>query len=255
MYNTYSAFPGNKYVVVPTTFPVGQVQKPIPFQTISGYPLQGQATMSRPQILIPVSQTPSIGTYQTLTPFTLLSQKSTNQTPRIKLLDDSQTTIPTLSARTSSRYAQDYCARAQVKEQPPADDFCMVPINKPYTQETPFPETVASCPPSYRSNKPVLKQEWSWCSTAWSTISMICFVSFCGFFGLVYALFSYMDYKAGDNKGYRYKNKMSCICASVGIILSILGALAVVFIFIIYHQDLRSVLSKVNYNGPFWEQQ
>ncbi|KAI0209568.1 hypothetical protein LSAT2_005722 [Lamellibrachia satsuma] len=83
------------------------------------------------------------------------------------------------------------------------------------------------------------RPRWSWCSTGWAIVAFLCCSSVCGFFGLMCSIFSYVDHKSGDYDRARYKRRCSWACSIIGILLSLLGIVAVVLIIVVYRDELR----------------
>ena len=76
--------------------------------------------------------------------------------------------------------------------------------------------------------------KWSWCSTGWSIFATFCCSSFCGFLGLLFSIWSYIDHKSGDYERSRFKRRWSWGCTIFGILLTVLlvvGVLLVIFVF------------------------
>lgn len=91
---------------------------------------------------------------------------------------------------------------------------------------------------------------WSWCSTSWSVISLFCCCTHIfGFFGLLCSIFSYVDHKSADYERSAYKRKCSWGCSITGIIITLLGVLAVILIFVVFPEQLKDTLKKINYNA------
>ena len=91
-------------------------------------------------------------------------------------------------------------------------------------------------------------QPWSWCNTIWSVISLVFFVSFFGFLGLLFSIFAYVDHKAGDYVGARKKQQWGWSCAAIGMVITVLGAIAVVLVFVVFYEELEDTLNSVGYH-------
>ncbi|ELT92920.1 hypothetical protein CAPTEDRAFT_216878 [Capitella teleta] len=88
---------------------------------------------------------------------------------------------------------------------------------------------------------------WNWGGVICSVVSMFCCVSFCGFFGLLCSVFAYVDHRTGNYISSRKKNFWGFSCAAVGMATTMLGALAVVLIFVIFYDQLRDILNSIGY--------
>ena len=53
------------------------------------------------------------------------------------------------------------------------------------------------------------------------------------------SIFSYVDHKSGDYDRARYKRRCSWACSIIGILLSLLGIVAVVLVIVVYRDELR----------------
>jgi hypothetical protein len=89
---------------------------------------------------------------------------------------------------------------------------------------------------------------WNWGGVICSAVSMCCCVSLCGFFGLLCSIFAYADHRTGRFHLSRKKNLWSLSCAALGMAATLLGALAVVLIFVIFYDQLEEVLKSVGYS-------
>jgi uncharacterized membrane protein len=91
---------------------------------------------------------------------------------------------------------------------------------------------------------------WSWSSTVCSVLSLlVCCTHVFGFLGLLCSVFSYVDHKAGDYEHSRYKRRCSWACTVLGIVFALLGALAVILVFVVFPNQLRQTLRLVNYDA------
>lgn len=91
--------------------------------------------------------------------------------------------------------------------------------------------------------------QWSWCSTVWSFISMCCFTSVCGIIGLLCSVLSYVDHKSGDYDRSSYKRRCSWGWAVTGIILTLMGVLTIILIFVVFPNELRHILGSLGYHA------
>ena len=80
--------------------------------------------------------------------------------------------------------------------------------------------------------------KWSWCSTGWSIFSYICCASFCGFLGVLFSIWSYVDHKSGDYERASFKRRWSWGCAIFGILLSLLIITAALVVIFVFHDDI-----------------
>lgn len=95
---------------------------------------------------------------------------------------------------------------------------------------------------------PKSEPSWSWGSTVCSVVSTLCCVSICGFFGLLCSILSYVDHRSGDYRASQRKRYWGMSCAVVGCLITLLGVLAVVLIFVVFRDELKDVLSSVGYS-------
>ena len=90
---------------------------------------------------------------------------------------------------------------------------------------------------------------WSWCSMIWSALTCcFCFSPF-GFIALLFSLTSYTDHKSGDYSRASYKRRCAWGCAMTGIALSVLLAVALVLLFVVYLPETASQLCNWGYNS------
>ncbi len=89
----------------------------------------------------------------------------------------------------------------------------------------------------------VTRPRWSWCSTVWSSLSLVfclpCLGWLCGFVGLMCALHSYSDHKAGDYRNAERKRKCAWGWSMTGIVFGILVVVAVVLVFYVFWESVR----------------
>jgi hypothetical protein len=96
--------------------------------------------------------------------------------------------------------------------------------------------------------------KWSWCSTGWSIFANICCFSFCGFMGLLFSIWSYIDHKSGDYERASFKRRWSWGCAIFGMLLTLLVIIAALVIIFVFQDDICGSLdNKADWDFCSWE--
>ncbi len=85
--------------------------------------------------------------------------------------------------------------------------------------------------------------KWSWCSTGWSMFATFCCYSLCGFMGLLFSIWAYVDHKSGDYDRASFKRRWSWGCSIFGILLTILVIVAIFVIIFVFRDDICEELT------------
>ena len=97
-------------------------------------------------------------------------------------------------------------------------------------------------------SRPVTEQQtWSWCSTVWSALVMMCCCPLFGFIGLLCSSFAYVDHKAADHTRSDFKRKCGWGWSMTGLVLGVLLIAGVCVIVVLYNAELMSWYRSVLY--------
>ena len=88
---------------------------------------------------------------------------------------------------------------------------------------------------------------WSWWSTVWSALVMTILASLCGLVALLCSIHAYVDHKTGDYEASRRKRQWAWLCGALGMLVAVLGAVAIILILMVFSDDLQDFLTSIGY--------